>query len=577
MRRVTSFREQYRQATTRATTPPRPAYEPLSPVLSPTEPSIAHPASNANITTASIYGGGQPNDAQEDTLSLGQGARAGGAQSSPAVTYEESSRSANPPPQFSLARSSPIEALAEAAIISQHTGPAYVELARHASYPATSLTTVPYPISERAPSHVFSTDPTHSLNERPAKRARSEVHGSPQYGQSHARPATSHIPGWSYNVDQKMDSGNRMYQNTIEHSNKPNDRPNDQLSDAELLLNFFNVSTQTAQSPPSTAKRWSISQSAPAEQSSQQTQQTREPAEPYVAPLPPSEQHSQHTQPPVDVKHDPQQPPDAVETASAAQTHTPPEESSSAVPQPEMQEPVPAEEPKPKKHQGWPKGKPRGPRSNTTSTGKRKRSTPKPKSASSTSTSGGPDQLQSPLSLPAEQPTSAPAENAIPPAPLAEQAPSSTSQARRHSFSTSLLSVPNEATSWNYLRAQSAPLGPQTIPSAPTAISSLPTNAPLEPDLICAACNSTESDIKIGDGEQWIGCDGCKEWHHYPCAGFNSEREVREVNKFYCEPCRPKFGETTSRSTDAPWAYSSNIVQRFVNQSEPTPLLTTLV
>jgi F-box/leucine-rich repeat protein 10/11 len=49
----------------------------------------------------------------------------------------------------------------------------------------------------------------------------------------------------------------------------------------------------------------------------------------------------------------------------------------------------------------------------------------------------------------------------------------------------------------------------------------------------------------VGDGEQWIGCDGCKEWYHYACAGFNSEREVRDVNKFYCEPCRPKFGQTT--------------------------------
>lgn len=66
-----------------------------------------------------------------------------------------------------------------------------------------------------------------------------------------------------------------------------------------------------------------------------------------------------------------------------------------------------------------------------------------------------------------------------------------------------------------------------------------------QPDLICAACKSSESEIKVGDGEQWIGCDGCKEWHHYACAGFNSEREVRDVNKFYCEPCRPKFGATT--------------------------------
>jgi F-box/leucine-rich repeat protein 10/11 len=526
----------------------------------------------------SIPASGQPNDAEYNTFSLGEGARAPTEQPSPAVTYEQSSRSGHVPPLFSLARSSPIEALADAALTAQQTSLAYAELSRHASHPATSPATIPYPIGERAPAHTFARDSTHSFDERPAKRARSEVYGSPQYGQAHSRPATSHIPGWSYNVEQMMDSGSRMYENNTEPGDRLSDRPNDQLSDAELLLNFFNVSTQTAQSPPSTAKRWSISQSAPAEQPTQQTQQTREPAEPYLAPLPlpPSDQHPQQTQPPVDVKHNLQPPSDATQTASAAQTHTPPEETSSAVPQPAMQDPVPAEEPKPKKHQGWPKGKLRGPRSSTTSTGKRKRSTPKPKSGSSTSTSGAPDQLQSPLSLPAEQPATAPVETSIPSAPLAEPAPSSTSQARRHSFSTSFLSIPNDDTSLNYLRAQSAPLGPQAVASAPIEPPNQP-KAPIEPDLICAACNSTESDIKIGDGEQWIGCDGCKEWYHYPCAGFNSEREVREVNKFYCEPCRPKFGETTSRSTDAPWAYRSNIVQRFVNPSEPTPLLTTLV
>lgn len=96
-----------------------------------------------------------------------------------------------------------------------------------------------------------------------------------------------------------------------------------------------------------------------------------------------------------------------------------------------------------------------------------------------------------------------------------------------------------------------------------------------EPDLICASCKSSDSAVKVGDGEQWIGCDGCKEWYHYACAGFNSEREVRDVNKFYCEPCRPKFGQTTSRSADAFWSTKSDLTQRFANPSELTlPLIT---
>ncbi|KAF1833190.1 hypothetical protein BDW02DRAFT_393466 [Decorospora gaudefroyi] len=537
MRRISSFKERYRQASARAATPPPPAYEPLSPLLSPTTPSTAQPAGNANRLTASLHPSGHTNHAQNTTLHVEQGARAPQEHLSPAVTYEPSSRSAPRPSQYTLPRESPIETLADVAMTTQHTGPAYIELSRQTSHPAASPATLPYPIGERAPTRVFAaTDTTYSFLERPAKRARSEVYGSPQYGQSHARPATSHIPGWSYNVEQMVDSGSRMYQNT--------GHPNDRLSDAQLLLDFFNVSTQTAHSPPSTAKRWSVSQSAPAEQASQQTQhtkQTREPAIPYVAPLPPSDHDTLQTQAPVHVTDHSQPSADPAQTALAAQTHTPPEDTSSAVPQPEMQDSGPSEEAKPKKHQGWPKGKPRGPRS-TSATGKRKRSTPKPKSASSTSTSAVPDQLQSPLSLAAEQPPTVPGEGSVLPEPLAESSQSSKSQIRRHSFSTPSLSFSNRGPFSTYERARSLPLGPQRVVSAPVA---KPAKAPGEPDLICAACNSSAADIKIGDGEQWIGCDGCKEWYHYPCAGFNSEREVREVNKFYCEPCRPKFGETT--------------------------------
>ncbi|EUC37318.1 hypothetical protein COCCADRAFT_23035 [Bipolaris zeicola 26-R-13] len=542
MRRISSFKEQYRRASARAATPPPPVYEPLSPTLPPTELSSAHPAGKANIPTASLPPGAHTHTAHIQTPTLGQSTRASGKLASPAVTYDPSSRSVPPAaPQpatpYSLAQASPIEALADVAVTSQHTSRPFVELSRHPAYPAASPTTLPYPIAERAPAHAFPRDHAYPFNERPAKRARSEVYGSPQYDQSQSRPATSHIPGWSYNVEHMVDNGSRMYQ--------PPGEPNDRLSDAQLLLDFFNVSTQTAHSPPSTAKRWSISHTAPMEHSGQ-IQQIGEPPSPFTAPQPPSIDHyHQHTQPVIDTKHPLGQPAHTAPTAPSTQIHRPTDEASNSVAQPAMQGPVPTEEPKTKKQQGWPKGKARGGRSSASATSSKRKRTPKPKGASSAGPVAPAEQTQSPPSLNAEQPAAVAVENSAPPAELAEPAHPSPTQARRHSFSTSTLpnsiGPPLSASS----RAKSLPLGSQPVASAPVDAPAEPANAPIEPELICASCKSSESAIKVGDGEQWIGCDGCKEWYHYPCAGFNSEREVREVNKFYCEPCRPKFGETT--------------------------------
>ncbi|CAO2654379.1 Nn.00g111120.m01.CDS01 [Neocucurbitaria sp. VM-36] len=551
MRRISSFKAQYRQAPARASTPPPPPYEPLSPVLPPAAPSTQHPA--ASIPTATTYYRGRhSNGAGKAPAALGESSRAPLPLSLPAATYEPPMRSAplpHPRQQPSLPLASPIEALADAAVTSQHTRQAHVEPPRRASHAATSPVTVALPTGERAPKHAYARDATYSYHERPAKRARSEFYGSPPYGQPQSRPATSHIPGWAYNVEQMVDSGMRMYQDTTAAAPIQGERGSDRISDAQLLLDFFNVSAHTAQTPPSTAKRPSVSYSLPSEQLAQAMQHSQDLTSPSLAGPQPLGHCPQQTQARPPIKQPPEPPfhaSDVAETASAAQTHTPPEETFSVAPQPAMQEVAPPEETKPKKHQGWPKGKPRGPRS-TPSGSKRKKSTPKPKSASSASTSGAPDQLQSPQSLPAEQPAANPGARASHLSQPAAPVHDSTVHARRHSFSTSAQPLPNGDSPSTYLRAQSLPLGDQH--ALPTPVDALPPPAKKglveQPDLICAACKSSESEVKVGDGEQWIGCDGCKEWYHYACAGFNSEREVRDVNKFYCEPCRPKFGETT--------------------------------
>jgi F-box/leucine-rich repeat protein 10/11 len=572
MKRVVSFKAQYRQAPARAATPPSPAWEPLSPTLPLTAPSATHPAGGCHPepapgsrhTNGSAIKATAAEDAVRAPLQLG----------SLAVTYEPPPRAAplpHPPP-YSLPPGSPIDALADVALISQRPSPAYVEPPRRASHAATSPPRIVHPASERAPLHTFARDAAYSFHERPAKRARSEYHTSPPYGQAQSRPATSHIPGWSYNVEQMVASGTRMYQDVRVAAPQQSNGGDKMLSDAELLLFFSNVSAHTAQSPPATTKRWSISQSTPAELPPQQTRQTHEPSSPHPAAAHISSPTHQRKQDALDLNPPPQaQATEEPEAASASQTQTPPEDAASTASQTLVPEAGPAEEPKSKKQQGWPKGKSRGPRS-TPSTGKRKRSTPKPKTGSSSSTSAGPDQLQSPQSLAAEQPVPMASNGAYPVQNAVQQPLLSNMQNRRHSFSSTHPQNSNGAVVPAFLRARSVPLG--GAPVATTAIDDLrPAKkaAAEQPDLICAACKHSESEIKVGDGEQWIGCDGCKEWYHYACAGFSSEREVRDVNKFYCDPCRPKFGETTSRSTDAKRRYNSNLAQRFASPLEFTP------
>lgn len=587
MRRGSSFKAQYRLAPpARPQTPPRPQWEPLSPVLPPADLiSPSHPAahaSNAASRSARLANGG----AAYPSAGVGRGRAPRQHPEPPAPAGHEPPLRSAPlprphPAHAASSLASPIEALADASGPLHAPNPALLDPSRRASY-AAATSPAQYASDYHHHHHhhhqhhhdAFARDTSYGHNDRPTKRARSEHHTSPHYGQHQSRPATSHIPGWSYNVEQMMDSGMRMYQDTRPFAPQPNEGGDKMLSDAELLLFFSNVSAHTAQSPPSTAKRWSISQPPPAELPPQQLQPPHEPLSPY-APTAHMSSHQQH-QPQLtlaDVKpvlDAPSHPSDVAvaDAAPTSQTQTPPEESITTIPQPPPQEGASVADTKPKKHQGWPKGKARGPRS-TPSTSKRKRSTPKPKSASSASTSTVPDQLQSPQSLPAERPAAMVANGVDPVQPRAEQLQTS-SRNRRHSFSTLLAPTITNDPQSTALRSRSVPLGVEQVITAPVGELRRPNKKAVveAPELICAACNSNESEVKVGDGEQWIGCDGCKQWYHYACAGFSSEREVRDVNKFYCDPCRPKFGETTSRSTDAKRRYNSNQVQRFGNPSE---------
>jgi len=72
-------------------------------------------------------------------------------------------------------------------------------------------------------------------------------------------------------------------------------------------------------------------------------------------------------------------------------------------------------------------------------------------------------------------------------------------------------------------------------------IAKIPTPKVVTDDL-CASCGHVRtSDLH----DFWILCNGCKSWFHHKCVGFKTEREVKDVDKFYCKGCEPRFGSTT--------------------------------
>jgi F-box/leucine-rich repeat protein 10/11 len=271
----------------------------------------------------------------------------------------------------------------------------------------------------------------------------------------------------------------------------------------------------------------------------------------------PDVQHPEHMCPTVELNSAPEPgpipsaEPDRSPVVSAAQTHTPPEEALNAT-MPSVADDVDnAEDKTYKKHQGWPKGKPRGPRAGVTG-GKKKRSTPKPKSAPSSANSSIPDQLHSPQSLPAEQNDDVQTEGARPASPYLPLSRELTLQTRRHSFSNaSANELESSASFVTYPRSQSVPPDNSVVTMPQPSSASRPndddSNDATQTTTICSGCHSSDSLATIGEGEQWISCDGCKGWYHFACAGFKSEREVRDVDKYYCKTCSPKYGHTTSQ------------------------------
>jgi F-box/leucine-rich repeat protein 10/11 len=549
--RVSSFKPQCRQAPLHYPTPPRPVYEAFSPVLRPSDTPAEPPASGNDIeSTNGVV------SAIQHAGSTEKSGRAPSPLSLQPVAHEL------PPlkPHFSPALGSPIDALANVAASSLETSPVYPA---PAGGPSRGLVSPTFAFArphtrEREPKHALPyPDSASTHDERPSKRARSEFFPSPFQSQQHSRPSTSHNPGWSYNVEQMADNGRRMYQESAApaYYQQQQENQSKRLSDAQLLIDFAVRAETSVQPHVSNRHRWSSGHTT---SSAENTLHTGKHSNSLHLAVP------YHSVPPVNRAmprdYEPHAHPNEAGPNGylpnpihlpSAQTHTPPEEHWNTG----GLHTIDSEEKKPKKHQGWPKGKPRGPR-NASATDRKKKTLPRPEDVPATVIMNQPtsEQLHSPQSPP-KAPV-APLQNDLDLIAALQQTPSApVLQSRRLSFSET--SPPGEQSSHDIsasARAQSVPVQTNTIASAATDEASsmgMGKKCDLPQVTICAGCHSTDSATSIGDGEQWISCDGCKEWFHYACAGFKSQREVRAIDKFYCEGCKPKFGNTTSKFMQA--------------------------
>ncbi|OCL08226.1 hypothetical protein AOQ84DRAFT_45227 [Glonium stellatum] len=587
-----SFKAQYKLPPLRFGTPPPPYefIEPLTPVdgRDGEGPTFFQDYNGANDTQRAGIGRIEEPKSGREHGELDQG-HSGAPAASP-------KRAQHPRPTTSHTEveGSPIDTLANAAS-SLAASPVFAQPSRRSSQAPISPTTIPrFPSNGYSAKHTFPEDFNHAYDERPSKRARSEFFPSPHYPQSVSRPATSHNPshGWSYNVEQMVDNGTRMYHdNPLSRSYQEDSSAlGKRLSDAQLLLDFHQIGSASSfsrQSRIQLSNGWS-----PVQPSHQDLSASRE-----LVAIPDKASHwtsqfrdeeirrtePRHGELPPATIRDPI-PNGSYEDnldRSALQTHTPPEDTcNSAVPLAAPDTNGHAEPKKPKSHQGWPKGKPRGPRAGSASS-KKKKASAKAKAAASTSTAGVPDQLHSPQSLPADSLDRASPDdmrmNLVPsghPGPP-DMRQEIASQNRRHSLSdirtprntgdspaAEALPGTTQDTAYRIDKGTEGPVEPSPPKPVPRALSvppnnnmiiSVPTQANPAPSeqadataqvTVCAGCNFT-SNVLTGESQKWISCDGCKGWFHFACAGFQTERDVRSVDKFFCRQCRPKHGPTT--------------------------------
>lgn len=485
----------------RSPTPPSRHIEPLSPKLRALEPNFNYPATN---NTASAHGL-LPQQHQQDAF------RPTPARARAQSDYHKGHGR----------KPSNIDTLAEAAAA---MSPSPGIVARVPAYAG------PNGYSYAQPAHPPNSEPPH-------KRARSAYFASPQVGQYASRPATSYAAnGWPNGATTSRRTGESR------------------VEDAALLLNFHaggpSAKKMPAAYPPPHVRPHanSFPSNVYHQRPNEQVSRASYPTQPAQAPLlPPFNPQLQPSQRPLPNLPSPQrtseganlspraiserrESDDAVVPTKASasglpngkslhfephQTHTPPEEVASNA---ANQDNVISESSDVPKKRGWPKGRPRAGVKKATEKASSKRANK--------------------ANVKAVKARDVFAEAAL-------ESQKDTTR-RRHSSSQTPAPERLERVSPGP-RAQSVPREVPMIVREVMPSRASRKQAKAAPDeTVCASCNSTrETGKQGGELDQWISCNGCKNWFHVDCAGFKRAIEVRDVDKYFCASCEPSHGKTT--------------------------------
>lgn len=367
-------------------------------------------------------------------------------------------------------------------------------------------------------------------DERPNKRARSELLRSPEYPPQASRPSTSHIPSYQWLYGEQVVTEHSMNINEEIHPPIPERKRHPSEVDLEIAQSLLSLFSST----PRLASRQLPSLLSPST---------------GVGPDAAQDVHSLLSPNGV-----------GLPVPLTVQTHTPPEDPYALSAQAEPQESLQGDKSKSSTIMQASSKKKSTHRRSSASTPGRKASVGK--SAVEKDTLGGPqhipEQLHSPQSLGLE--------------PYADRSPKNTEKraseadimaeakaevaTKPRRLSTSNLAATSDflaSVSSSQNRAVSVPTDTGMTIGEPaaeaTAVASTregQVDEPSDPVTVCAGCNfaSTWS----GESSHWISCDGCGHWFHFACAGFKNEREVRSVDKFFCRTCRPVHGPTTCKS-----------------------------